>query len=824
MVITLVFLLFLNLSGASQVWARQIVDKDMGWLSPPPTHEDAIEPRSHGGSAPDADRAAGTGIDSRSRWVLSYGAPYVAASWTVESGGWCYRRYEYRRAVFLGDRFAYDEFVGTWDTVGGPIWSYGPERLDSAERVEAGNQWFTKKTYSRPAYRYGVFQRYEYVRTTQEAGGPIWTYGPEFLAEEGTVDRENLWYKVETYRRAAYKYGVLQGNELVRVEESPGGPVWSYGPTFVSSEAREERGNTWYIVRYMSRQVFYHGQPHHLEAAGKSELPGGVIWSYSEPRVLSSSVLPLSPPHVELVTEFGRDVFHYGQKVRTEPLPELREVTDACAVDTGELQVSRTYTRQEPGGRDIVVTEFRRPIYHSNQSYGRFVAGYRDEPGATQTALIGAQSGSGASSSGHNVSDSSSTSGSVVKRAARVINSVEEFDDKEDVLASNYLADIKVALGKGIIFGKFNDMTGERPYDPESLITLGEMVNILARNYGGTGLSGYEARDFLVGLGVPVRGNLDGALSLGQLDELARSLANRGAGAADLLVLRQVRDGTLQADAGGITRAHAVAMHHADPAQTASSPQPTATSLGDTPGEPSPAAPVSPITENAPPETTASPGQTDRSGETAVVVPSAPGASSPMPVPGPDGDVAGSDEPLNHPPVALFEVTSPIIAGRSVQYVDRSYDPDNGDWIAEASWTGKVDRFSTPGSFRVSLKVRDSHGAWSELFDRDVLVVPALVVQAEVEPAKSLQGGSVKILATANKAAQRCLAETPWGEVEMAGNGESWSAEILVPETGALGEYDIVVTSYAGDEEAIDTPVLAVVEDPRRSLLITLTD
>lgn len=802
-----ILLLAISLCSVRIALAREIEERDMGRLPlPVEVHEDYCETQNSGSLVPDPDRLDYVGMDNPTRWIWSYGAPYVASSWVVEGGNSWYRRNEYRRAVYLGGQYMYNEYVGTKDTLGGSVWSYGSEFVNSVERVEAGNNWFTRRTYSRPVYRYGVFQYHQHVRTVEEPGGSIWTYGTEYVAEETTVDRGDFWYKVRTYRRPSFKYGVFQGNEIVRVEESPGGSVWSYGPAFVSSETREERGNTWYIVRTLSRQVLYHGNPHHLENVGRDERLGGEVWTYSQPRLLSSTVESLTPPHLHLITNFGRDVYHYGTKVRSEALPTLREVADACVVETGEMEVARAYTRESSDGRTVLVTEFHRPIFHSNPAYGKFIVGYRDEPGATQVVELGTRNQFSAQTTpGGQQGATPSPSTSVIKRVARVIRAVEEFDDSATVLASDYIGDIKEALSKGIIFGKFDELTGERPYDPESLITLGEMVNILARNYGGTGLSGLEARDYLVGLGASVGGNLDRPMSLGQIDELARSLAGFGIGAADLLVLREARDGTLRADrSDGITRAHAVAMFHTGSGAPVVVGAPVAP--GPVPNQQA---------MSAPPTSTVSSGS---SGPSSSQVPVKPMLSNPV------APKTSPEEQMNRSPIALFDVQSPVIAGRTVRYADRSYDPDAGDRITESSWTGKESVFASAGRYFTSLRVMDNHGAWSEPASREIVVVPALTVAAEVEPARCQQGQTITVIGTTNKAAQRCRAGTPWGGVEMVGTGGTWRASLVVPDETPVGSYQVVVTAYAGDEQIADSAALAIVEDPRRTLLFTLTD
>ncbi|HAU31411.1 MAG: Copper amine oxidase-like domain-containing protein [Desulfotomaculum sp. 46_296] len=72
--------------------------------------------------------------------------------------------------------------------------------------------------------------------------------------------------------------------------------------------------------------------------------------------------------------------------------------------------------------------------------------------------------------------------------------------------------------------------------------------------------------------------------------------------------------------------------------------------------------------------------------------------------------------PPNQPPLARFNLAKTVFdQGETVEYIDSSYDPD-GDKIINWEWTGKKRAFFKPGINRVSLRVQDSHKAWSEPF------------------------------------------------------------------------------------------------------------
>ena len=70
--------------------------------------------------------------------------------------------------------------------------------------------------------------------------------------------------------------------------------------------------------------------------------------------------------------------------------------------------------------------------------------------------------------------------------------------------------------------------------------------------------------------------------------------------------------------------------------------------------------------------------------------------------------------PPNKKPVASFTVSKDVVAqGETVIYEDNSSDPD-GDKLVGRQWTGRERAFFTAGEHQVTLKVKDSKGAWSE--------------------------------------------------------------------------------------------------------------
>lgn len=78
--------------------------------------------------------------------------------------------------------------------------------------------------------------------------------------------------------------------------------------------------------------------------------------------------------------------------------------------------------------------------------------------------------------------------------------------------------------------------------------------------------------------------------------------------------------------------------------------------------------------------------------------------------------------PPNRPPVTSFQVSKAIVAqGETVTYIDTSYDPD-GDPIVVREWYGNRRAFFAPGEYRVTLRVQDGRGAWSQAVGLNITV------------------------------------------------------------------------------------------------------
>ncbi|KFI35007.1 hypothetical protein HY02_03030, partial [Peptococcaceae bacterium SCADC1_2_3] len=74
-------------------------------------------------------------------------------------------------------------------------------------------------------------------------------------------------------------------------------------------------------------------------------------------------------------------------------------------------------------------------------------------------------------------------------------------------------------------------------------------------------------------------------------------------------------------------------------------------------------------------------------------------------------------KPPNLPPIASFSVDKQVVKqGETVNYQDRIFDPD-GDLIVTYNWQGKKRALFTSGEHKVSLRVKDEKGSWSEPYE-----------------------------------------------------------------------------------------------------------
>lgn len=103
-------------------------------------------------------------------------------------------------------------------------------------------------------------------------------------------------------------------------------------------------------------------------------------------------------------------------------------------------------------------------------------------------------------------------------------------------------------------------------------------------------------------------------------------------------------------------------------------------------------------------------------------------------------------EKPNEPPVAHFSVTKTRVAqGETVEFKDESFDPD-GDQLLEWKWEGKKRAFFQPGTFPVSLMVKDGRGKWSDSYTVEITVTDeVLMTELEYNLHNPIQGETVNL-------------------------------------------------------------------------------
>ncbi|MEB3103178.1 copper amine oxidase N-terminal domain-containing protein [Ferviditalea candida] len=95
------------------------------------------------------------------------------------------------------------------------------------------------------------------------------------------------------------------------------------------------------------------------------------------------------------------------------------------------------------------------------------------------------------------------------------------------------------------------------------------------------------------------------------------------------------------------------------------------------------------------------------------------------------------------PPVAKFALgKAQYRIGEPIKYLDLSYSPD-GERIDESRWEGKADAFFKPGTYPVSLKVKDRRGNWSKTYTRNVTVSSEIYLDREQYPMYVQPAGSI---------------------------------------------------------------------------------
>lgn len=357
---------------------------------------------------------------------------------------------------------------------------------------------------------------------------------------------------------------------------------WTFGPEYLVRVEKYEYQNGWYWRHVYWRPAYFNGVYRFEEFVRNVDVFQGSILAYGAPVEAGQTVEYCNPPHASLVTRYHRPVYRYGQLAGYEPLPGMTRIEDACTQYEGQAFAEDAQVVMA-GGVTMLKVTYSYPIYHSNPAYGTFIVGYGQRQELTPVA--GTTSGPGTAAPVPAQSNTPYHAAAYLDIALRQLDSVEGFDDFALVASSTYAQDIKEAFELGLIVGKYDET--RRYFDPNAAITTGEMLNILARNLGASpAVQGAGAAAYLAGLGVSVPTALDGALTMSTLESLARQISVLDqVPKADLLVVRQVLEGTLVADLeGSITRAYAVAMYRpgtaSGPGTTA--PLPTAAAGGQT--------------------------------------------------------------------------------------------------------------------------------------------------------------------------------------------------------------------------------------------------
>jgi len=297
--------------------------------------------------------------------------------------------------------------------------------------------------------------------------------------------------------------------------------------------------------------------------------------SYGPPEVMKQRWVTKAP-HVYLVTTYWRPVYKNNVYQYHEKLPDETSA-DACYAFWGDPYPDpATPPQWGADGHLYLIQTYSQKLYHRNNAYGTFVVETRQNPALTKRTDVTPE---------YVLVNLAKTPVKVpvqpdgprdLLQAARNVTNATDFDDYRSQITTNtYKDDIAVATQKGIIQGRYD--ANSRYYDPNSLITVGEMANILARNFGASpDAKGNEAVAYLRSLGITLTANPNAPLDAVTLQSMATGLAKRK-GLLDLQVLNDALNGTLVTDLnGGITRGHAVQIAPAKPA-IAAAPDPATT-------------------------------------------------------------------------------------------------------------------------------------------------------------------------------------------------------------------------------------------------------
>ncbi|WP_028548355.1 stalk domain-containing protein [Paenibacillus sp. UNC451MF] len=108
-----------------------------------------------------------------------------------------------------------------------------------------------------------------------------------------------------------------------------------------------------------------------------------------------------------------------------------------------------------------------------------------------------------------------------------------------------------------------------------------------------------------------------------------------------------------------------------------------------------------------------------------------------------ESDLIKDDAQPNSKPIALFAFgKSAYRLGEKIDYVDLSYDPD-AEGLPDYEWEGNKEAFYKPGTYPVTLRVKDGKGNVSEPFTRSVTVLDVPYLEREAFPYYYSNGGTV---------------------------------------------------------------------------------
>ncbi len=295
--------------------------------------------------------------------------------------------------------------------------------------------------------------------------------------------------------------------------------------------------------------------------------------SYGPPEVMKQRWVTIAP-HVYLVTTYWRPVYKNNIYQYHEKLPDETSA-DACYAFWGDPYPDpATPPQWGADGHLYLIQTYSQKLYHRNNAYGTFVVETSQNPALTKRTDVTPEYVLVNLAKAPVKVPVSPDGPRDLLQAARNVTNATDFDDYRSQITTNtYQDDIAVATQKGLIQGRYD--ANSRYYDPNSLITVGEMANILARNFGAApDAKGNEALAYLRSLGVALAKDPNAPLDVATLKSMAQGLAERK-GLVDLQVLNDALNGTLVTDLnGGITRGHAVQIAEpATPPTTATSDQ-----------------------------------------------------------------------------------------------------------------------------------------------------------------------------------------------------------------------------------------------------------